>query len=112
MMINLCLLWSVLVYLHPCENSHPSSVMNYIQHFSELNIDSFVFANGFKCSDKHRFENLNNFSVNIFELNSCQDGINCKHNITPIEISKKESDKVIDLLIYIKNIMLLLKNYM
>ena len=24
-----CFLWSILAYLHPCENSHPSSVKNY-----------------------------------------------------------------------------------
>ena len=39
-------------------------------------------------------------SVNIYELNFYQDGDKWKHNLIPIEISKNESDKVIDLLIY------------
>ena len=39
-------------------------------------------------------------SVNINELNFYQDGDKWKHNLLTIEISKNESDKVIDLLIY------------
>ena len=54
----------------------------------------------FICSDVHRFNELNNLSVNIYELNFYQDGDKWKHNLTPIEISKNESDNVIDLLIY------------
>ena len=48
----------------------------------------------------HRFEKLNNLSINIFELNFYQDGDKWKHNLISIEISKKESDKVIDLFFY------------
>ena len=48
-----CFFWSILAPLHPCENSHPSRVRNYIQYFNELNIDGFDFSNGFKCSDMH-----------------------------------------------------------
>ena len=48
----------------------------------------------------HRFEKLNNLSINIYELSFYQDGDKWKHNLIPIEISKNESDKVIDLLIY------------
>ena len=65
-----------------------------------MNIDDFDFTNGFKCSDMHRFEKLNNLSTNIHELNFYQDGDKRKHNLTPIEISKNESDRVVDLLIY------------
>ena len=43
---------------------------------------------------------MNNLSVNIYELNFYQDGDKWKHNLIPIESSKNESDKVIDLLIY------------
>ena len=39
-------------------------------------------------------------SVNIHELKFYQDGEKWKHKLIPIEISKNESDKVIDLLIY------------
>ena len=95
-----CFIWSILASLHSCENTHPSRVNNYLHYFNELNFQSFDFTNGFKCSDVHKFNELNNLSVNIFELNFYQDGDKCKHNLIPIEISKNDSDKVIDLLIY------------
>ena len=95
-----CFIWSILASLHTCENTHPSRVNNYLQYFNELNIQGFDFTNGFKCSDVHRFNELNNLSVNTYELNFYQDGDKWKHNLIPIEISKIESDKVIDLLIY------------
>ena len=95
-----CFVWSILASLYPCENTHPSRVNNYIQYFNELNFQSFDFTNGFKCSDVHRFNELNNLSVNIYELNFYLDGDKWKHNLIPIEISKNESDNVIDLLIY------------
>ena len=95
-----CFIWSILASLHPCENTHPSRVNNYIQYFNELNFQSFDFTNGFKCNDVHRFNELNKLSVNLFELNFNQDGDKWKHNLIPIEISENDSDKVIDLLIY------------
>ena len=63
-----------------------------------MNIQGFVFLNGFKCSDVHKFEKLNKLSINIFEMNFYQDQIERRHKITPIESSKKESDRIIDLL--------------
>ena len=95
-----CFIWSILASLHPCENTHPSRVNNYLQYFNELNFQGFDFTNGFKCSDVHKFNELNNLSVNIYELNFYQDGDKWKHNLIPIEISKNDSGKVIDLLIY------------
>ena len=95
-----CFIWSILASLHPCENDHPNRVNNYSQYFNELNFQSFDFTNGFKCSDVHKFNELNNLSVNINELNFYQDGEKWKHNQLPIEISKNESDRVVDLLIY------------
>ena len=56
----------------------------------------------------HRFEKLNNFSNNIYELNFYHDGDKWRHNLIPIEISKNESDRVVDLLIY-KNHYVLIK---
>ena len=69
-----CFIWSFLASLHPCENTHPSRVNIYIQYFNELNFQSFDFTNGVKCSDVHRFNELNNLFVNIYELNFYQDG--------------------------------------
>ena len=95
-----CFIWSILASLHPCEKTHPSRVNNYIQYFNELNFQSFDFTNGFKCSDVHKFNESNNLSVNIYELNFYQEGDERKHNLIPTEISKNESDKFMDLLIY------------
>ena len=95
-----CFIWSILASLHPCENNYPNRVNNYVQYFNELNFQGFDFTNGFKCSDVHKFNELNNLSVNIYELNFYQDGDKLKHNLIPIEISKNGPDKVVDLLIY------------
>ena len=61
-------IWSILASLHPCENTYPSRVNTYLQYFNELNFQSFDFTNGFKCSDVHRFNELNFLSVNIYEF--------------------------------------------
>ena len=103
-----CFLWSILAWLHPCNNNHPNRVSNYRQYFNELNIQGFDFTNGFRCSDVHKFNELNNLSVNIIELNYYQDQNQWKHKLIPIEISKNNSDKVIDLAIY-KNHYVLIK---
>ena len=95
-----CFIWSILASLYPCENTHPSRVNNYKPYFNEIHFQSFDFTNGFQCSDVHRFNELNNLSVKIYELNFYQDGDKWKHNLIPIEISKNESDRVVDLFIY------------
>ena len=71
-----------------------------MQYFNELNIQGFDFTSGFKCSDIHKFNELKSLSVNIYKLNFYQDAVKWKHNLIPIEYSKNESDKVIDLLLY------------
>ena len=63
-------------------------------------MEGFDFTNGYKCSEVHKFEKLNNLSINIFELNFYQDQNKWKHNSILLEISKNESDEVIDSLIY------------
>ena len=95
-----CFLWSILAYLHPCNNHHPNRVSNYRQYFNELNILGFDFTKGFKCSDVHNFNEINKFTVKTFELNFYQDQNQWKHKLIPIEVSKNDSDKVIDLAIY------------
>ena len=103
-----CFVWSVLAWLYPCNNNHPNRVSNYKKYFDELNIQDFDFSNGFKCSNVHKFNSLNNLSVNIFELVFYQDQNQWKHKLIPIEISKNDSDRVIDLAIY-KNHYVLIK---
>ena len=68
----------------------------------------FDFTNGVKRSDVRKFEKLSNLSINIFELKFYQDKDKWKHNLIPIEISKNDSDKIVDLLIY-KNLYALIK---
>ena len=103
-----CFLWSILASLYPCNNNHPNKVSNYKPYFNELNIQDFDFSRGFRCSDVHKFNEVTNLSVNIFELNFYQDQNQWKHKLIPIEISKNDSDRVIDLAIY-KNHYVLIK---
>ena len=63
-----CFIWSILAILQPCNNNHPNRVSNYKQHFNELNLEGLDFTIGFKCSDVHRFNELNNLSIKIVEL--------------------------------------------
>ena len=62
-----------------------------------MNIQGFDFARGFKCSDVHKFIELNNLSINIFELNFYQYQNQWENKLIPIEVSKNDSDKVIDI---------------
>ena len=64
-----CFIWSILAYLYPCEKFHPNRVPKYRKYFNGLNIGGFIFINGFKCSDVHKFEKLKISYINIFELN-------------------------------------------
>ena len=95
-----CFLWSILAYLHTCNKNHPNRVSNYKNYFNELNIQDVDFTNGFKCSHVHKFNELDNLSVNIFELTFYQDQNKWRHKLLPIEISKNNSDTIIDLAIY------------
>ena len=104
-----CFLWSILAWLHLCNNNHPNRVPNYKQYFNELKFQDFDFTNGFKCSDVHKFDDLNKLSVNIFELNFYHDQNQWKHKLIPIEISKNNSDRVIDLAIYKSHYVLIKK---
>ena len=103
-----CFIWSILASLHPCNNNHPNRVSNYKQYFDELNIQGFNFTNGFKCGDVHKFNKRNNQSVNKLELNVYQDQNQGRHKLLPIEVSKNDSDRVIDLAYY-KNQYILIK---
>ena len=95
-----CFMRSTLASLHPCNNNHPNRVSNYKQYFDELSINGFDFSKGFKCSDIHKFDKMNNLSIDIFELNFYQDQNKWRHKLIPIEVSKTYSDRVIDLIIY------------
>ena len=95
-----CFVWSILAYLHLRENDHPNRISNCRQYFKELNSDCIDFIDGFKCSDVHIFEKLNDLPFNIFDLYFYQDKTKWQLTLIPIEVSKNDSDRVIDLLIY------------
>ena len=80
--------------------NHPNRVSNYRKYFNGSNIEGFDFIKGYKCSDVFIFENLNILLINIFELNLYHDQNKWKHKLIPIEVSKNESDRFIDLIIY------------
>ena len=101
-----CFFWSILAKLHPCENN--SNRKSYKrQNLNQLNINGFDFSNGFRCSDMHKVEKINILSQNIFELNFYPEQTKWKHNIIPMEISKDESDRVVDLLIFVNHYVLI-----
>ena len=95
-----CFIWSILASLYPSNNNHSNRVSNYKQYFIELNIQGFDFSYGFKCSDVHRFNELNTFSINKFELVFYQDQNKWRHKLIPIENSKNNSDRVTEWAIY------------
>ena len=68
-----CFFWFILAHLHPCENSHPTRIKYYRRIFNELNSQSFDFIYGFKCSDVHTFDKLNNLSINADEVGFYRD---------------------------------------
>ena len=103
-----CFIWSILATVHRCNNNHPNRVSNYRQYFDEIKTKRLDFTNGFKCSDVHIFNETNNSSVGIFEITFYRDPIKWKHKVITIEISKNESYRDIDSLIY-KNHYVLLK---
>ena len=93
-------IWSILARLHHCINNHPYRVSNYKQIFDELNINGSDFTNVCKCSDVHRFNELNNLSVNIFEINFYQDQNKWRHKLIPIDIITNKSERFTDLAIH------------
>ena len=95
-----CFLWSILASLHACSNNHPNRVSIFIKYFDELDIQGFDFSDVLICYDVHKFEKLNNLSINIFELGFYQDKNEWKLKLIPFEISEDEPDKLIDLSIY------------
>ena len=98
--INIVFLWSILAFLHPCNKNHPNRVSNYKQFSNDIKILGFYFTNEFKGSDVHNFNDLKKLSINIFELKFYQDQNKWGHKLIPIEISKNNSDRIIDLALY------------
>ena len=99
-----CFIWSILASLQPKTDSkkeYSTRVSIYRQNFNELNIQGFVFSNGFYFIDAHKLEKKK-LSINMFELSFCPDQNEWKYKLIPIEASKNESDKIVDILIHKK----------
>ena len=80
---------------------HPKKVSICRQYFDELHIQGFDFSHGLKCNDVHNCEKLNNFSIQIFQLKYYKESYGVYRNrIVPVKISKNNSDRVVDLLLY------------
>ena len=106
-----CFIWSILanyILFLIQKIGDSTGVSNYRQYFTELNIEGFGFTDGLKCNDVNKFENLNKLSINVFDLNFYPDQNTWKDKLIPIEVSKHDSDKKIDLLFY-KNEYVLIK---
>ena len=71
-------------------------VSSYREYFDEINIDAFEFTKGLKCSNVHNFDSLNNLSINIVDWSFYHNQHKWKQKLIPIEIIKKESDRMID----------------
>ena len=65
-----------------------------------MNVEGFHNNNGFRCCDVEKFEKLNNLSINIFELKFYKDKVKWKYNLIPVRISKNDSNRVVELLLY------------
>ena len=79
------------------------------KEFQFIDIQGFDFINGFKCSDVYIFDKLNTLSINIIELGFYPDQNEWKHQLIPIELSKNESDRAIDLVKYKNHYVLIYK---
>ena len=93
-------IWSILAHLHPCENSYPTTVKNFRLLFIQLNVQGLDFTNKLKSSLVQKFEKMNNLFFNNFEFTFYRDQSKWNHHSIPIQISKNESDIVVDLLFY------------
>ena len=51
-------------------------------------MSEFDFSHGFKCSDVHKIDKLNNLSTNRFEVNFYPDQNVWKQKLIPVEVHK------------------------
>ena len=96
-MINIVLFDQFQLVFIPGKKSNLKRVSNYKHYFGELNIEGSDFCKGFKCSDVHKLENLNNLSIMIFAICFYQDQNKWRHKLIPLEISINKSDRFVDL---------------
>ena len=89
---NKCFMWSISFALHPIDRkNHPDRVTKYKQYDNNLKFDDINFP--VKLDKIPKFEKLNNININVF-------GYDEKYKIFPLQISKNNFEKVIDLLFF------------
>ena len=84
-----CFLWCILAHLFPVED-HKNRTSGYSMHTNKLILNGLEFP--MKIKDIPKFENLNNLTVNVFELT--------KTVLTPIHTNTNYDQPQIDLLLY------------
>ena len=83
-------MWSILSALHPIDRKyHPDRVIKYKQNKNNLKFDDINFP--VKLHKIPSFEKINNITINVFSYDE-------KCNIFPLQISKNNFEKAIDLL--------------
>ena len=90
-----CFLWSVLRYLHPVQKN-ASRINDLREHESDLNFKGISFP--VKLEDIQKFENQNSDlpGINVFSIND-------NNKIYPLRLSKKDTKKTIDLILFSKD---------
>ena len=78
---------------------NPNRLSSYEKYFNELNFDLFIFSFQFECSDIYEFRKVITLFKNFFNLRFYPVRNEWKHKLNLIEISKNNSEKVIDLMI-------------
>ena len=86
---NKCFLWFILSALYP-QKLNPHRLSAYKNYENGLNFDDISFP--VKLDKISKFEKLNNININIFRYDE-------NYNIFPLQISKNNFEKVIDLLL-------------
>ena len=79
---DMCFKWSILAKLHPVD-VHPERVSHYKKFSDELNFENI--ENPVSLEDIHKFEKLNNISVNVFGYNN--------EEVYPLYITKSKHNE-------------------
>lgn len=88
-----CFAWAVVSALYPT-NIHSDRTQSYPHYTDVLNIENIDFP--MKISNVPRFENKNNISVNIFELEM---DVKSNFSVVPCYLAKHKLEKHVNLLI-------------
>lgn len=88
-----CFLWSVLRYLHECQNPNPQKMNDLKQYENELNFKGIDFS--VKLKDIKKFENQNPSvpGINVFSVSD-------NNKFYPLRMTQKDCKNTIDLFLF------------